>query len=80
MNTKGCGLGLTICKKISESMGGTIGVTSEYGKGTIFKMIGYVGVESSNGTERRDTSSDGNQSLQSFNINMNTNNLDRINI
>ena len=32
----GTGLGLSISKKISEMMGGDIGVTSEYGKGSAF--------------------------------------------
>ncbi len=33
---QGVGLGLPICKSIAESMGGTIGVTSEVGAGTAF--------------------------------------------
>ena len=36
MNENGCGLGLQICKKIAESMQGSINVESEYGKGSIF--------------------------------------------
>ena len=33
---QGVGVGLPICKSIAESMGGTIGVTSEVGAGTAF--------------------------------------------
>lgn len=36
MNKQGIGLGLTICKKITEFMGGGIDVISEENKGTRF--------------------------------------------
>ncbi len=34
MNPQGCGLGLHICKKLSEAMGGEVKLESEYMKGT----------------------------------------------
>ena len=37
-NKGGTGLGLSICKQIIESMGGTIGCTSQVGIGTEFKI------------------------------------------
>ena len=36
LNESGCGLGLTICKKISQSMKGMIAVESKVGVGSIF--------------------------------------------
>jgi len=36
LNKKGCGLGLTVCKKIMQKMRGDISVISKKNKGTIF--------------------------------------------
>lgn len=38
LNQKGIGLGLSICKKLTEGMGGKISVSSKQGVGSIFKF------------------------------------------
>ena len=49
LNENGCGLGLSICKRISERMGGMITVDSEPSKGStfIFYFEAYAVKESS---------------------------------
>ena len=39
MNDTGTGLGLNICKKIIEQMGGSVTVESEEGQGTKFNIV-----------------------------------------
>jgi signal transduction histidine kinase len=49
MNKNGTGLGLNICKRIVESMGGEIKAESKYGVGTTFSMTMVVGIKASMG-------------------------------
>ena len=39
MNKNGCGLGLTLSKKLAIALGGNITVESETGKGSTFTLI-----------------------------------------
>ena len=39
LNSEGCGLGLTICKKIAIAMGGDVTVQSIVGTGSVFSVI-----------------------------------------
>ena len=49
---KGTGLGLPICKKFSELMGGSVSVESELNKGSVFRVIIPVEVVSTSLLER----------------------------
>jgi len=53
-NYSGTGLGLAICKKIIELQGGTIGVTSKVGKGSIFSFKLPLEVAAENACAKRE--------------------------
>jgi len=40
----GTGLGLSLCKKLAQTLGGRIGVESEIGRGSVFKLLIPVGL------------------------------------
>jgi protein-histidine pros-kinase len=50
---EGTGLGLSLTKKIVEFQGGSIGIESDYGKGSTFTVVFPRIVETSNGEDRK---------------------------
>ena len=73
---EGTGLGLSIAKQLAEMMGGSLSVTSEYGKGSDFKLLmpqKYVEENQKNENEKKSDESnllyDSNYEMKVYNVN-----------
>jgi light-regulated signal transduction histidine kinase (bacteriophytochrome) len=76
INANGIGLGLTICKRICEFLGGSITVDSEEGKGSTFRvLIKLDGIEIANKSQVTHEDYNVTESFCTSEIKMNHNEL-----